>query len=60
MDKSGMRTTVYTVKERSRWQPLTRMLMTGEISDEPQREFTPMERFKIWYVGPGGNEFGRR
>jgi NADPH oxidase 2 len=39
--------------ERSRWPPLTRMLMSGEMSGEPPRDFTAMERFDVWMVNEG-------
>lgn len=34
--------------ERSRWPPLTRMLMSGELSGEPPRELTMKEKFDRW------------
>lgn len=37
-----------TGKERSRWPPLTRMLMSGEVSDEPPRDMTLMEKIDVW------------
>ena len=42
-----------TGRERSRWPPLTRMLMSGEISDEPIRELTPKQKFDQWMVNEG-------
>lgn len=36
--------------ERSRWPPLTRMLMSGEVSGEPPRELNMKEKFDRWYV----------
>ncbi|KAK8236258.1 ferric reductase NAD binding domain-containing protein [Phyllosticta capitalensis] len=40
-------------RERSRWPPLTRMLMSGEMSDEPPRDLTVRERFDRWMVNEG-------
>ncbi|EOD48145.1 Cytochrome b245 heavy chain [Neofusicoccum parvum] len=42
-----------TGKERSRWPPLTRMLLSGEMSDTPIREVTLRERFDRWMVNEG-------
>ncbi|KAL0260022.1 hypothetical protein SLS55_005766 [Diplodia seriata] len=42
-----------TGKERSRWPPLTRMLLSGEISDTPIRPETLFERFDRWMVNEG-------
>ncbi|EKG10635.1 Cytochrome b245 heavy chain [Macrophomina phaseolina MS6] len=42
-----------TGKERSRWPPLTRMLLSGEMSDTPIREETLRERFDRWMVNEG-------
>ncbi|KAK0637687.1 Respiratory burst oxidase-like protein B [Lasiodiplodia hormozganensis] len=42
-----------TGKERSRWPPLTRMLLSGEISDTPIRQETLRERFDRWMVNEG-------
>lgn len=39
-----------TFSERSRWPPLTRMLMSGEVSGEPLRELNLKEKFDRWYV----------
>ncbi|ERF70729.1 hypothetical protein EPUS_05081 [Endocarpon pusillum Z07020] len=42
-----------TESERVRWPPLTRLLMSGEMSGEPPREFTLKERFDVWMVNEG-------
>ncbi|KAB2576172.1 putative nadph oxidase isoform 2 protein [Lasiodiplodia theobromae] len=42
-----------TGKERSRWPPLTRMLLSGEMSDTPIRQETLRERFDRWMVNEG-------
>jgi NADPH oxidase 2 len=42
-----------TGKERSRWPPLTRMLMSGEMSDQPPRELNWKEKFDRWMVNEG-------
>lgn len=39
--------------ERSRWPPLTRMLMSGEMSSAPMKEFTAKEKFDRWMVNEG-------
>ncbi|KAK2757956.1 hypothetical protein FQN54_004362 [Arachnomyces sp. PD_36] len=44
---------VTTFSERSRWPPLTRMLMSGEVSGEPPRELNMKERFDRWMVNEG-------
>ena len=38
---------------RLRLPPLTRMLMSGEMSGEPRRDLTPKERFDVWMVNEG-------
>jgi NADPH oxidase 2 len=40
-------------KERSRWPPLSRMLMSGEVTDEPWRETTWKENFDVWMINEG-------
>ncbi|KAF2838604.1 NADPH oxidase [Patellaria atrata CBS 101060] len=40
-------------KERSRWPPLTRMLMSGEMSNEPPRQLYMKEKIEIWMVNEG-------
>ncbi|KAF2099962.1 ferric reductase like transmembrane component [Rhizodiscina lignyota] len=42
-----------TGKERSRWPPLTRMLMTGEMSGEPPRDLNWREKIDVWLVNEG-------
>lgn len=39
--------------ERSRWTPLTRMLLSGELTQEKQRELSPRERLDRWMVNEG-------
>ena len=39
--------------ERSRWTPLTRMLMSGEMSGEPPRALTWREKFNRWLAHQG-------
>lgn len=39
--------------ERSRWTPLTRMLLSGEMTQEKQQELTPAERFGRWMINEG-------
>lgn len=39
--------------ERSRWTPLTRMLLSGEMTQEAQRELTTREKFDRWMVNEG-------
>lgn len=39
--------------ERSRWTPLTRMLMSGEMSGEPPRALTWREKFSGWLAHQG-------
>ncbi|KAF2267669.1 hypothetical protein CC78DRAFT_65147 [Lojkania enalia] len=42
-----------TGRERSRWPPLTRMLMSGEMSDERPRELYLKEKIDRWMVNEG-------
>jgi hypothetical protein len=42
-----------TGRERSRWPPLTRMLMSGEMSDERPRELYLKEKFDRWMINEG-------
>nr|AHC53983.1 NADPH oxidase 2 [Curvularia lunata] len=46
-----------TGRERSRWPPLTRMLMSGEMSEEKGRELTRKEKFDVWMVNEGYRRF---
>lgn len=39
--------------ERSRWPPLTRMLMSGEMSAEEPRELNMKEKINRWMVNEG-------
>jgi hypothetical protein len=39
--------------ERSRWTPLTRMLLSGEMTQERQKELSPRERFDKWMINEG-------
>ncbi|CBX98241.1 hypothetical protein IAQ61_010338 [Plenodomus lingam] len=50
-------TSSLTGRERSRWPPLTRMLMSGEMSDEKGRELTRKEKFDVWMVNEGYRRF---
>ncbi|RFU33433.1 hypothetical protein B7463_g2905, partial [Scytalidium lignicola] len=45
------------VSERSRWPPLTRMLMSGEITSERSRELNMKEKFDRWMVNEGYRRF---
>ncbi|TGO33746.1 hypothetical protein BHYA_0229g00110 [Botrytis hyacinthi] len=45
------------VSERSRWPPLTRMLMSGEMTAEMPRELTMREKFDRWMVNEGYRRF---
>jgi hypothetical protein len=42
-----------TGRERSRWPPLTRMLMSGEMSDEKPRQLYLKEKIDRWMVNEG-------
>lgn len=39
--------------ERARWTPLTRMLLSGEMTQERQKELTFREKFDRWMVNEG-------
>jgi hypothetical protein len=41
------------VSERSRWPPLTRMLMSGEMSGEKPRDLSSREKFDRWMINEG-------
>lgn len=45
------------VSERSRWPPLTRMLMSGEMSGKENRVYNNKERFDRWMVNEGYRRF---
>ena len=57
MEKSGAWSDVSSISskptERSRWPPLTRMLLSGELSGEAPRELTLREKFDRWMVNEG-------
>ncbi|MCJ1471495.1 hypothetical protein MMC13_000134 [Lambiella insularis] len=42
--------------ERSRYPPLTRMLMSGEMSGEPPRDLTMTEKIQRWMVNEGSRQ----
>ncbi|KAF2707426.1 hypothetical protein K504DRAFT_483517 [Pleomassaria siparia CBS 279.74] len=42
-----------TGRERSRWPPLTRMLMSGEMSEHRPRQLYLKEKIDIWMVNEG-------
>lgn len=44
---------VKTQGERSRWTPLTRMLLSGQMTQERQKELSTKERFNRWMVNEG-------
>ncbi|MCJ1415085.1 hypothetical protein MMC32_001415 [Xylographa parallela] len=47
----------FSVKsERSRYPPLTRMLMSGEMSGEPPRDLTMIEKTQRWMVNEGSRQ----
>ncbi|KAF1956789.1 hypothetical protein CC80DRAFT_65654 [Byssothecium circinans] len=50
---SAYANTSLTGRERSRWPPLTRMLMSGEMSDERPRELYLKEKIDRWMVNEG-------
>ena len=39
--------------ERSRWTPLTRMLLSGEMTQERQKELSNKEKFARWMINEG-------
>jgi NADPH oxidase 2 len=39
--------------ERSRWTPLHRMLLSGEMTQEIQKELSGREKFNRWMVNEG-------
>ncbi|KFY41393.1 hypothetical protein V494_03013 [Pseudogymnoascus sp. VKM F-4513 (FW-928)] len=43
--------------ERSRWPPLTRMLMSGEMNAETKREYNWKEKYNKWMVNEGYRRF---
>jgi hypothetical protein len=45
-------------RERSRWPPLTRMLMSGELTEAgPPRVWTWKESFDVWMINEGWRRF---
>jgi hypothetical protein len=51
---AGERASVLTTtSERSRCPPLTRMLMSGEMSGEPPKDLTLKEKLDVWMVNEG-------
>ncbi|EEP75682.1 NADPH oxidase [Uncinocarpus reesii 1704] len=53
MSGKGYSDTYVQGPERARWPPLTRMLMSGEMSGEPPRDMTMKEKFDRWMVNEG-------
>ncbi|KAI1295280.1 ferric reductase NAD binding domain-containing protein [Xylaria venustula] len=45
------------VSERARWTPLTRMLLSGEMTQEKQKELTMREKFDKWMINEGYRRF---
>lgn len=45
-----------TTSERARSSQLSRMLMSGELSGEPIRDLTPMEKINRWMVNEGSRQ----
>ncbi|ROT38362.1 hypothetical protein SODALDRAFT_359445 [Sodiomyces alkalinus F11] len=43
--------------ERSRWTPLTRMLLSGEMTQEKQKELSAREKFDRWMINEGYRRF---
>ncbi|CAF3482161.1 hypothetical protein SNK03_012629 [Fusarium graminearum] len=43
--------------ERSRWTPLTRMLLSGEMTQEKQQELSSREKFDRWMINEGYRRF---
>lgn len=39
--------------ERSRWSPLTRMLLSGEMTQEKQQILSARDRFDRWMINEG-------
>jgi len=39
--------------ERARWTPLTRMLLSGQMTQERQKELSAKEKFDRWMVNEG-------
>ena len=43
----------YSITERSRWPPLTRMLMSGDFSSQPPRPLSIRDKLNRWMVNEG-------
>jgi NADPH oxidase 2 len=43
----------YKQSERARWTPLTRMLLSGEMTQERQKALSAREKFDRWMVNEG-------
>ncbi len=43
----------YKQSERSRWTPLTRMILSGEMTQEKQKALSQRERFDRWMINEG-------
>ncbi len=43
----------YKQSERSRWTPLTRMLLSGEMTQERQKALSNREKFNRWMINEG-------
>ena len=54
--RSNTSSTTSTMSERSRTTPLTRMLLSGEVSGEAPRDLTLRERFERWMVNEGSRQ----
>jgi NADPH oxidase 2 len=52
-DRASVFTETTATSERARWPPLTRMLMSGEMSGEPPRDLTLKEKIDVWMVNEG-------
>lgn len=39
--------------ERSRWTPLTRMLLSGEMTQEKQQQLSKQDQFGRWMINEG-------
>ena len=51
--KSDLGSVRSTKSERARTSPLSRMLLSGEMSNEPPRKLTPSEELQRWMVNEG-------
>jgi NADPH oxidase 2 len=55
--RSNTTSTSSTMSERSRSTPLSRMLLSGEVSGEAPRDLKPKEKFERWMVNEGARRF---